>query len=241
MITRAMRLLTVGFVATVALLFSLGAQASGQSRPPVKTDPVARPSIILPDDDPQATKTGKLVGSVYTNDFFRFQLTVPDGWHVADAEGVAQIGERGAEAMSGGSPEKKAQASAAYQRTLKLITIGKLVQDEKGDSTALLIVGAEQVPSWLITSGRDYNNVVKRQMLNTPMKYEIDETMGTESVGGVEFTVMNVRSETSTGVLVKQRFYSAIRHGHALFFVTTYVSDKGDKDLAEVLKTVKFH
>jgi hypothetical protein len=240
MFTRAMRLFAVGVVAPVALTFSLAAKASGQSPPPVVVNPHAPPKVV-PYGDPKSARAGRLEGSVYTNDYFGFQMTIPEGWRVADAEGVAQIGEAGAEAISGGSPEKRAQASAAYQRVVKLLTVGELVQDEKGATTAMLMIGAEPIASWLIASGRDYNNVLKQQLLSSPLKYEVEETMGTETIGGVEFAVMSARSESSAGVLVKQKFYAIVRKGHALFFVSTYVSDKAVKDIAEVLKAVKFH
>ncbi|HEX8160946.1 MAG TPA: hypothetical protein VF538_03545 [Pyrinomonadaceae bacterium] len=224
-------------LAAAALLCPPTPAQSGQKR---NADPAPPPPKPLAYGDPVTAKAGRLEGSTYTNDYFGLRLTVPEGWRVADAQGVEQIKERGAEALSGGSPEKLAQASAEAKRIVNLITIGELARDERGASTAMLLIAAEPVASWLITSGRDYNEVVKRQLLGSSAKYVIDESGGSESVGGVEFAVLTSHCESADGT-VRQKFYSAVRKGHALFMVSTYLSDKGARDIAEVLKTVKFH
>jgi hypothetical protein len=234
--THTPKRLTFAFAASLAAAALLCPPSSAQSGPKRNTDP-APPKVAY--GDPLTPKAGRLEGSTYTNDYFGLRLTVPEGWRVADQQGFAQIEERGAEDLAGGSPEKQAQANATTKRVVNLITIGELVQDEKGASTAMLIIAAEPVAAWLITSGRDYNEVVRRQLLSTHMNYVIDDPAGSESIGGVEFAVLTSRRETAGGV-VRQKFYSTVRKGHALFIVSTYLNDKGARDIGEVLKTIKF-
>lgn len=236
----ARRLFALVPAAALLLLLStlLPAAASAQS-PRRKAGRAAPPrraagkvvSVVTP-------HTGRIENSVYTNDFFNLRLTIPEGWRVADAAGVAEIDQKGVEAMSAGSPARKEQIARAAEKVVNLITVGKIVPSERGNAPAMLIVVAEPIPSWLVTSGREYNAMVKQMMTGSGVNYELEDA-GTETVGGVEFAVMRATSEQPAGT-VRQKFYSAVRKGHGLALIWTYMNEQGEQAIAEVVKTIKF-
>lgn len=224
----------------IALLIAaaaLGPAAHAQQRRG-KRKPAPPPRATRLPNNAAAAESGRLENSVYTNDYFGLRLRVPEGWNVSDRAGVEQINERGVEAFSGGSQSRKEMLDRAAQKLISLITVGKLIPGEKGDTPAMLMIVAEPIPAWFVKTGRDYNGLVKRMMLSSGVKYEMEDA-GAQTVGGLEFAVMNGSSEQPAG-MVRQKFYSIVRRGHGLAIIWTYLTDQGEQEIAEVVKTIEF-
>jgi hypothetical protein len=71
--------------------------------------------------------------------------------------------------------------------------------------------------------------------MQNPMK--IDKDVYHESVGGVDFAVFDTISGDGA---VRQRYYSTILRGYALFFVGTYVNGDDLPTLNGIIRSVKF-
>jgi hypothetical protein len=100
-------------------------------------------------------------------------------------------------------------------------------------------VGAEPVPAWLIKTPQEYIGQARRLLESSAMRVNVEEGTRSETIGGVEFAVLDVSSEQPSG-LIKQHYYATLKKGYALFFISTFASDQSADAIEEVLKSVKF-
>ncbi|MDQ1591808.1 MAG: hypothetical protein QOG71_2435 [Pyrinomonadaceae bacterium] len=232
-ITRALGLA----VAAAALCFCPSIAAQQQSRGPIGP---AQPSVKQRGVDKVVPDAGRVVGSTYTNDYFGLQLTVPAGWRVADADAARKLDEQGADLVAGDSDERRARLREAASKNINLITMGKVLPTAGGaNESAVLIVGAEAVPAWLIKTPQEYIGQARRILESSAMKVSVAEGTRKETLGGVEFAVLDVSSEQPGG-LVRQHYYATLKKGYAVFIISTYASEQSAQAIEEVLKSVKF-
>jgi hypothetical protein len=189
---------------------------------------------------PLRPDAGRVVGSTYANDYFGFQLTIPEGWRVADNAASRQLNEDGAALVAGDSAERREQLREAVAKNVNLITMGKMITAASGASeSVVLIVGAEAVPAWLIKTPQEYIGQARRLLQSSAMKVNVAEGTRSETIGGVEFAVLDVSSE-QPGMVVRQHYYATLKKGYALFIISTFASEPAAQAIGEVLKTVKF-
>lgn len=188
--------------------------------------------ITLPD-------AGKVVGSTYSNEYFGLELTIPDGWRIADEAATRQIDEKGADLMAGDSEEKRKLLRDAVSKNINLLTIGKMISTGDESESAVLIIGAEAVPAWLVKTPQEYTSQARRLLQSSAMPVKVEEGTRSKTIGGVEFAVLHVSIEQPGG-LVKQHYYATLKKGYALFIISTFLSDRSAQPIEEVLKSVKF-
>ncbi|HEX8131653.1 MAG TPA: hypothetical protein VF527_21330 [Pyrinomonadaceae bacterium] len=219
----------------VALFFCLPVAAQKGKRAPQK-----RPAGgVVVGEVIREPDAGQVVGSTYTNAFFGLQLTIPEGWRVADEAATRQIDQQGADLIAGDSEEKRAQLKAAASKTSNLLTMGKVISVGGATESAVLIFGAEAVPVWLIKTPQEYIGQARRLLQTSAMPVKVEEGTRSETIGGVEFSVLDVSSEQPGGI-VRQHYYATLRKGYALFIISTFASNQGTEAIGEVLKSVKF-
>lgn len=222
-------------LAVAALCFCLpvaaqnGAGARTQATPPPEK---SRTDRIVPDK-------GQVVGSTYTNEYFGLQLTIPEGWRIADDAVKRQMDEEGAALVAGDSAERRAQLKEAASKNINLLTIGKVLPAKGGSESAMLIMAAEAVPAWLLKTPHEYIGQVRRLLESSAMRMNVEAGTRSETIGGVEFAVIDVSSEQPGG-LIKQKYYAMLKKGYALVIISTFASDQSSQAIAEVLKSVKF-
>jgi hypothetical protein len=224
--------LPLQLAAVAALFFCLPVAAQKRRvapKPPAKKPGVA---VIVPDE-------GTVVGSTYTNEYFGLQLTIPEGWRIADKASAQKIDQLGADLVAGDSAEKRAQLREAASKNINMLTMGKLIAVGGVSESALLIVGAEAVPAWLVKTPQEYVGQARRLLQSSAMPVKVEEGTRSETIGGVEFIVLDVSSEQPSG-LVKQHYYTTLKKGYALFIISTYASNQSSEAIEEVLKSVKF-
>jgi hypothetical protein len=200
-----------------------------QPKPPEKKSSAGG---IVPDE-------GRVAGATYTNGFFGLSLTIPEGWRVADKAIAQQIDRQGADLVAGDSAEKRARLREAASKNINLITMGKLIPVGDMSESALLIVGAEAVPTWLVKTPQEYVSHARRLLQSSAMPVKVEPGTRSETIGGVEFVVLDVSSEQPGG-LVKQHYYATLKKGYALFFITTFAGERSAQAITEVLKSVTF-
>jgi hypothetical protein len=98
---------------------------------------------------------------------------------------------------------------------------------------------AERVPTAVIKTGADYVALMRRTLEGTAAKAEMTGPTRTERLGGVAFTVVDMKLSAGPAVTA-QRYYVTIMKGHALVLAYTYLDEADLKTFDEVVRSVKF-
>lgn len=230
------RLLTPTLFA--ALLLTTAAGTRAQTPEPVMpppTPPFGPPATRPPVDQ------GRLKDGVYTSDYFGFSFTVKPGWVAMDAAARKSVMEAGKAVMEeGATAKKKAEIDAGMSRTVVLLTVSKHhVNTPSPDFNAMLMCLAERVPTAIIKTGEDYLKAAMRAFEGTAAKVELVGSMRAERLGGVPFTVADMKLAAGPRV-VMQRHHVRVVNGYALVFIYSYVDEVDLQPADEMLKTVRF-
>jgi hypothetical protein len=216
--------------AAVRSSLRVGASTASTSRPPA--------SESAPQSSSQTPARfagldyGKVSGSSYANNFFNFRLIVPFGWRVQGQEVKEMLTEKGRESIKTNNAQTNAQLDKSVSNTVNLLTAFKYEVGTTTDFNASLICGAEWLPNQM--SASQYMANAKRILERTQGQYSF-KPFTTETVGGEEFTLMEVQTSS-----VSQRYYVSIKKGYALFFILTYATDEDEAVLRQVIRSIRF-
>jgi len=203
--------------ALAALLCAHAAGQAGAQQPP-------------PSPSPQpAVSAGTITDSAYVNEYFGLRLTIPEGWNVYDAQGRQMVLERGRKMVTSSDKSVQAGLDAASVRTVNLLTVTKLPQDQSGMSNAVFACGAEPLAGSGVNTGEGYLAAVKRLLPYAHVAYQIEEDVGSENINGQDFGVLTLKVEGLAGT-VRQKYYAVAKRDYALFCISTYTND-GDRQL----------
>ncbi len=179
--------------------------------------------------------------SVYSNQYFGLSVTVPDGWSVQDREAQARLTKAGSAAVAGDDKNLKAVLKASELHMVQLLTVFQHPLGTPVTFNPSFMGMAEmvrQLPG--IQRGKDYQFQMKQTLASSQMKVSFPKETYTERIGGVDFDVMETQMGVR-GIVVKQRYYSTIKKGYALSFVTSFTTDEEEASLKKALATVAFH
>jgi hypothetical protein len=181
---------------------------------------------------------GKTANGIYTNNYFGLKLQLPAGWPVQDNYVRGSIMEIGRQAAKSKNEEINAVVEATAETTRNLLTVFKHSLGASQDFNASFVVGIERIKD-MVLDGQTYavNNKKLLTTLRPDMKFPRD--IYSERLDGVEFAVMEARSEKA-GFQIKQKYYTTIMKGYALFFVILYNADEDFPRLDQIIRSVKF-
>lgn len=221
-----------------ALLLATPVNVPAQT-PRRKTQPPPPKELVV--IAPAPVDQGRLQGGVYTNDHFGFSFTVKPGWVAMDAAAKKSVVEAGKAVIGEGATEKKkAELDSAMSRTSVLITVSKYeVNTPTPDFNAMLMCLAERVPTAIIKTGEDYLRASMRAFEGTAARVELVGRMRAERLGGVPFTVADMKLTAGSRVIM-QRYHVRIVNGYVLAFIYSYVDEVDLQPADEMLKTVRF-
>ncbi|MBW7474719.1 DUF1795 domain-containing protein [Paenibacillus oenotherae] len=181
---------------------------------------------------------GKVENGTYTNDYFGFSLTVPQGWQVQDAETMNEISEMGKDAIAGGDEDKKKDLDLAEKKTLNLLMFSKFEMGSVQLNPNFLSTAEKVSKLQGINSSKDYLEILKKMLTDSQLPYTFGET-STVTIGGQEFETIDASLNTGE-VTVSQKYYCAIIEGYALSFAATYMDDESKADMDNIVNTIKF-
>src|SRR5437660_1050101 len=102
--------------------------------------------VQQPPPSPQpAAGAGTITDSTYVNGYFGLRLMIPEGWNVYDAQGRQMLIERGRKMLTSSDKSVQAGLDASSTRTVNLLTVTKLPQDQSGMTNAIFACGAERL------------------------------------------------------------------------------------------------
>lgn len=181
---------------------------------------------------------GTAVGGIYTNKFFGLRLKLPEGWPVQDNYVRESVMEIGRQVSKGKNEIANAAIEASREKTTNLLTIFKHSVGAEPGFNPSLIFGAEDI-SGLVFSGKSYALTNKFLIQASQVPHEFPGEIHPEKIDGVEFFVMNVITKKEE-LVIKQKFYTAVIKGYAVFIVLTYSDDKDLPTLEQVIRSAKF-
>ncbi|HZI19318.1 MAG TPA: hypothetical protein VEY09_12055 [Pyrinomonadaceae bacterium] len=208
-----------------------GRPGARAQQPPPPPRPLTAPPAQLPDK-------GKLEGSVYTNDFFRVSVRVPQDWFVNRTE----LPEEAKEMLEGTARNRRQQEqiNASVARSTILLNLTKLPPGPAEQFNAAFVVVAERIPSAVVRSGEDVLRLMEKSFENTAVKIEWLDPVHTERVGGVDFGVAGAKVTFPVGSVV-QKYYVIVRNGYALQLIFSYMDEADLATLRGIVKSIKFN
>jgi len=181
--------------------------------------------------------TGKLNGSVYTNDALGFTLTLPAGWEAQDRE----VQQRFAEAVTEKTDEitkGEAGARASVSRSTVFLIAVKPTDDRTNPAVVGMIEDIRLAFS--VRTPRQYLENIRAASQNTPLIF--DDKSSTEQINGVEFGMIGAGPKdpkASPSPTLRQRYYVTLRKNHAVIFILTYDGDTQLQACLEMLNSLK--
>ena len=217
--------------AHAALLALLCAHAAGQTG-------VQQPPPPPPSPQP-AVNVGTITDSAYVNEYFGLRLMIPEGWNVYDAQGRQMVLERGRKMVTSSDKSVQAGLDAAASRTVNLLTVTKLPQDQSGMMNAVFACGAEPLAGSSVKTGEDYLAAMKKLLPYAQVAYQVEEDIGSENINGEDFGVMTLKVE-GPGATVHQKYYAVAKRDYALFCISTYTNDADRLLMTKAISSISF-
>jgi len=184
---------------------------------------------------------GKIENGVYTNDYFDFNIPVPQNWDVRNDEQVQQLQKKGSGLISGNNKELEAKIDEADVNTIVLLTVFKNKEDTTAvkfnPSFILLCENLQGSPD--IKKGKDYLDHAKYLMQQSKMPYQFTPEYFTEKVGNKEFDRMDAVLDGQMGG-IQQSYYSIIDKGYALSIIISFVDADQKIELKGIINKIKF-
>src|SRR5438067_2324524 len=217
--------------AHAALLALLCAHAAGQTG-------VQQPPPSPPSPQP-AVNVGTITDSAYVNEYFGLRLMIPEGWNVYDAQGRQMVLERGRKMVTSSDKSVQAGLDAAASRTVNLLTVTKLPQDQSGMMNAVFACGAEPLAGSSVKTGEDYLAAVKKLLPYAQVAYHVEEDIGSENINGQDFGVLTLKVEGPVGT-VRQKYYAVAKRDYALFCISTYTNEGDRLLMTKAMSSISF-
>ena len=217
--------------AHAALLALLCAHAAGQTG-------VQQPPPPPPSPQP-AVNVGTITDSAYVNEYFGLRLMIPEGWNVYDAQGRQMVLERGRKMITSSDKSVQAGLDAAASRTVNLLTVTKLPQDQSGMMNAVFACGAEPLAGSSVKTGEDYLAAVKKLLPYAQVAYQVEEDIGSENINGQDFGVLTLKVEGPVGT-VRQKYYAVAKRDYALFCISTYTNEADRQLMTKAMSSISF-
>ena len=190
---------------------------------------------------PEDFDYGKTGNGIYKNDYFDFEIPVPDSWHVQNKEQIDQIRKKGSDmiAESNRGLAEKIKASdvgsaillAAYKNSTDSIN------EEYNPSFSIM---AENLGSMSgVKKGKEYLINVKKLMQKSGMTFSFPSGFYSQKVGNKEFDAMDVIMNIN-GLECEQTYYSIVDKNFALGIIVSSVGKEQKETLKDIINKIKF-
>ena len=192
-------------------------------------------------EKPEGFDYGTVENNLYTNSFFNFKATLPDGWIVQSKKQTEDLVEIGKDMVAGEDENLKAVINASEINSAYLLTVFQYEVGAAVDYNPSLMLIAENLkiaPG--IKNGSDYLFQTRKLFEQSQIKYNhIDDTFEKVKIGNRDFYRMNL-DINHTGMNIKQSYYSTVINGFSFNAIISYVTDNQKQELEKTLSTFNF-
>lgn len=184
-------------------------------------------------------RIGSLSGTTYTNTYFGFTIQKPEAWLAQDDETRQKIMKIGAKVIAGDDKNLESLLNSSKIRNLSLFSFSKF---KLGIPNNPNIMGIAEDISFVpaIKTSVDYIQNMKRVLSMAQIKYNIDEKIGSQNIGGVDFDVLTTNVKVAN-TDISQKYFVSLSKGYALLFVITHTDQSSHDSLMNILQTIKFN
>jgi hypothetical protein len=190
---------------------------------------------------PERIDAGSFEGSVYSNKYLGFTLTIPPNWSIQDQQTQKQLLHTGVEVMAGDNKNMQAVLRASEVQAVSLLTVFKYARGAPVPSNPAIVGTAESVSHLPgMRTGGDYLFQARRLLEAGQLKHSFPREVYVQTVGGVEFHVMPTEVTLSPQMVVKQEYYATIRKGYAIVLILSFSTEEEGNELRHTLGTITF-
>ena len=210
---------------TVAIVFAQTRRAAPQAAKPAAN---AVPAVDL----------GSVTDRTYRNDTFNFELSVPEGWLIADRKAEETLKEQGIDlklkAPKATTTQEQTRLNGYAKRVTVLLTA---FHPQSKDENTVMRVAIEDLHRYpQVKDAVDYFDLMREgyKTMRVPSDFKYSETQA-EKLGHKQFGFLDTQSAEA-----KTRMYATVRNGYAILFSLTYRSDEDLQTFRQMLSDANF-
>lgn len=183
---------------------------------------------------------GAIENNIFTNDFLGMTMEVPGDWFVVEDQIKQQIQTNAYDMLSIGENVEES-IKIEELKVYNLLFLFKNPVENQNEFNPSLLTIVERLDESNVQTENEYLKLTQSLMASNelPMgfEYTFKDEFEKESVGGNEFTVMEVVLDTLI-VEIHQKFYCKIFDDKALCFVVSYSNDEEEKEIQDIIYTL---
>jgi hypothetical protein len=162
---------------------------------------------------------GRVVDGVYTNDFFAFRYTLPQGWTVHGAETQKVLNDTGKDMLAGDDQAKRTAIESASKRSVNLLTVMEFplgTPDKPNRGVLILADKVSFAPG--IRTGKDFLLVMNKELQQSQLHVQFDGDPGEEVLTGTRFYREDIHFAVGA-VTVHEVIFCSLLKGYALSII----------------------
>lgn len=187
-----------------------------------------------------AVDPGEVIGSVYRNRAFGFEVAFPENWRIT-SDDFSELARRqgydlGLKAPEALAAQNRAQIERALKNVTVLLTAYRL--PKAGEESAILRISIEDLYALpQVKDAVDYLDLMRAQFVSIKLAadFKYSETQA-EKLGRKQFAYIDTSSNAG-----KKRLYAAVKNRQAIMFTLSYRSDDDLQTLRQVLAAGNFY
>ena len=216
----------------VAVVFALCAVAIALAQTRRTATPAAKPDAV------PAIDLGSFTDRTYRNGTFNFELSVPEGWLIADPKSETTLKEQGIDlklkAPKAATTQEQTRLNGYAKRVTVLLTA--FHPQSKDENTVMRIAVEDLRRTPQVKDAVDYFDLMREgyKTMRLPSDFKYSETQA-EKLGRKQFGFLDTQSAES-----KTRTYATVRNGYAILFSLNYRSDEDLQTFRQMLSDANF-
>lgn len=181
---------------------------------------------------------GEVSNGVYSNDYFKFSVNLPNDWVIQSQAALNEVIEKGSDVFAGDDEVLKSALKASEQDTVNMLAILKFEQGSPEPFNPSFIVVAENISSAPgVKTGADYHYHAKKLLQSGQIPYEFPNEIFSRDVSGVTFDVMPTQIPFYTSNIF-QEYYATKINDHIFMFILSYSTESEKQELEAILSGV---
>ena len=202
-------------------------------------EPVVEPSESEPETGRQVSTDevlGTVEGNTYTNQYFGFTLTIPEGWYIASREELALLLAAAADILSGDTEGETIDLES--QQIIPLLFTATADPFNQSGTNANMVCLAQNIAEYsrLIKDARSLMNIQIQGIKAQGMDMTFDDVEVIDIVGQEV-----ARVQIFAGMEIRQTMYAFMKDGFAVVFTLLSFTDEEARLLADMMNSLSFN
>ncbi|PHR94912.1 MAG: hypothetical protein COA78_31195 [Blastopirellula sp.] len=184
---------------------------------------------------------GKISDSIYHNEYFDMDFSIPEKWHVLDEAEKQHLKDTGRAVLKNKGKNMEAKLKLSELRTVTLCSIFKHPLGTPVDFNPSMIMMAEKISFGQgISDGKDYLQHTKKMEEKLALNISYPEEITSKTIAGREFGEMSSVIDYDV-VEITQLKFTTIMKGYALTFIVSYNNEEDKALVKDIIKSIHFN